>query len=81
MVNMHISYMSIGFLVVVLFRIITDFASSNNQAKRYIQIQIVHNILGQLIAETLATVTLTKHISFMSIGFLVVVLVLIDDEN
>ena len=78
---MHISYMSIGFLLVVLFRIITDFASSNNQAKRYIQIQIVHNILGQFIAETLATVTLTEHISFMSIGFLVVVLVLIDDEN
>ena len=81
MVNMHISYMSIGFLVVVLFRIITDFASSNNQAKRYIQIQIGHNILGQFIAETLAIVPLTKHISFMSIGFLVVVLVLIDDEN
>ena len=73
--------MSTGFLVVVLFRIITDFASSNNQAKRYIQIQIGHNILGQFIAETLAIVPLTKHISFMSIGFLVVVLVLIDDEN
>ena len=81
MANMHICYMSIGFLVVVLFRIITDFASSNNQAKRYIQIQIVHNILGQFIAHTLATVTLTKHISFMSIGFLVVALVLIDDED
>jgi len=30
-----------------------DFASSNNQAKRYIQIQIVHNIMGQFIAHTL----------------------------
>jgi len=45
------------------------------------KIQIVLNILGQFIAHTLATVTLNKHISFMSIGFLVVVLVLIDDEN
>jgi len=41
--------MSIGFLVVVLI----NFASSNNQAKRYIQIQIVHNILGQFVAHTL----------------------------
>ena len=76
----HINFMSIGFLVVALVLKI-DFASSNNQANRHIQLQIVHNILGQLIAHTLATVTFNKRISFMSIGFLVVALVLIDDDN
>jgi hypothetical protein len=51
------------------------------EANRYSQIQIVLNILCQFFAHTLATDIINKYVSFMSIGFLIVELVMIDDEN
>jgi len=40
-------------------------------------IQIVLNILCQFLAHTLSIVTFTKHVNYMSIGFLVVMLLMV----
>jgi hypothetical protein len=44
-------------------------------------IQIVLNILYQFFAHTLSIVTFNKHVNYMSIGFLVIMLLVINDEN
>ena len=58
-----------------------DFASSMNQARAFMHIQIVLNILCQFFSHTLATVTFNQRVEYMSIGSLVVLLLVIDDEN
>jgi len=44
-------------------------------------IQIVLNILCQFLAHTLSIVTFNKLVNYMSIGFLLVMLLVINDEN
>jgi len=73
----------IGFLVFVL-SVINDenwFRVFEESSQAFLHIQIVLNILCQFFAHTLATVAFNISVNFMSIGFLVVVLLMIDDEN
>ena len=53
----------------------------SSQPFMHINVQIVLNIQCQFFAHTLATVTINKYVNFMSIGFLVGGLLVIDDEN
>ena len=55
-----------------------DFAYLKNQANWYIEIQIVLNILCQFSAHTLMLVIINKYVNFVSIGFFVVELVIIE---
>jgi len=49
---------------------------------RYMQIQIILNILCQFFAHTSPTVIINKHVNYMSVGFLIVeLLAMIDDKD
>ena len=50
-------------------------------SQAFMHIQIVLNILCQFFAHTLATLTFNKRVNYMSIGFFVGWLVMINDEN
>ena len=74
--------MNIGLLVVELVMINDEnWFRAFEEANRYSQIQIVLNIPGQMFAHTSATVIFNKQVSYMSIGFLVVELLVIDDKD
>jgi len=69
--NKHISYMSIGCLVIALFRIMTktDFASLEESEYRNLN-HARYSV--SILVYTSVTVMVNKHISYMSIGCLVV---------
>ena len=70
------NYTSIGFLVVVLL-VIEDEKSS----QAFMHTQIILSTLCQFFAHALATVMFNKRVNFMSIEFLVVVLLVIGKED
>jgi hypothetical protein len=83
MFNKHVNYMSIGFFFVGLL-VIDDknwFRVFEESSQAFMRIRILLNILCQFFVHTLATVTFNKRVNYMSIGFLVVGLLVIDDKN
>ena len=77
--NMHVNFISMGFLVVDLGFLVMkiNFAFSKNQAVAICKLKIVLNIPCQSFSHTSTTVTINMHINFVSIGFLVADLVML----
>ena len=77
--NKHVNYMSIGLIIVIDYE--NWFRVFEESSQAFMHIQIVLNILCQFSAHTLATVTFNIRVNYISIGSLIVLLLVIDDEN
>ena len=76
--NIHVDYMSIGFLVADLVMLVIEISCFRKIKQIVIcKPKIVLNTPCQFFAHTLATVMLNMPVNFMSIGFLVADLVML----
>src|SRR6185312_14204591 len=77
---MHISFISIGFLLTDLVIFVSEIDFAKNQADCYMQTQNHTYYSVSIFAHTSTTVIINMHISFISIGFLVADLVIFVSE-